>query len=417
KLARAQAATGNWKRCAEVCRTMLELFEKSELEPEVIIQLCRAEREMGYVEAAIQYAYEGHAKFPKNASLVKNLADLYFDKEDHAEAARLYDEAAKLTPDDPQAWFRGGAAHFEAGDLESSYKDLRQVTKRFASDALAYEAYFKLADILYLRGDPERAINMLISRLPEHVVPARRDPILSKIATIYLNLGLPGQAAETYAKMLDGVDDDEILARMGVAYLKAQRWDKGLATLRKVDRSRVPEDLAYSMLVETGVALRSFGNLSGAMQSLETAVKQYPAQRDEWGVTALLRAYLAANKVAEAKKLIQVIEEWASGDAVRRLLMAQATLIWGDSLFSRGDCAAALEQFAKIDEQEDLPAPIREWATYQKGNSYFALSRYGESAAAYEQFLSSYPSSSWKKAAQTRLDLAKLETILRDRGL
>jgi tetratricopeptide (TPR) repeat protein len=417
KLARSQGAMGDWKTCAETCRTMLMLFDKSELEPEVISQLCRAEQEQGRLEAAIQYAYEGHAKFPKNAPLVKNLAGLYFDRGDYGEAAQLYDEAVKLAPDDPQAWFRGGAAHFEAGNLEASHRDLRELTKRFPSDALAYDAHLKLADIYCQRGDPERAIDQLSSRLHDHVVSARRDPILSKIATIYHDLGLPGQAADAYAKMLDGIDDDEVFARMGIACFKAERWDAGLRALRQVDRSRIPEELAYDMFVEMGVALRSFGNLPGAIRNLETAVKQYPAQRDEQGVTALLSTYLAANKLSEAEKLVETLERWASCDATRRVMMAQARLIWGDSLFSRGNYAAALKQFTGIVGQEDAPGSMKEWATYQKGNSYLELSRYAESAAAYEEFLIGYPSSSWKKAAQTKLSLVKLEVELRDRGL
>jgi len=417
KLARSQAATGDWRGCAGTCRTMLNVVEDSELEPEMITQLCRAEQKMGNIDAAIQHAYEGHAKFPENAHLAKNLAGLYFDKEDYTEAAQLYDKAVKLAPDDPQAWFRGGAAHLEAGDLEKSYKDLREVTRRFPSDTLAYDAHLKLADIHYQRGDPERAIDHLSSRLPDHVVSARRRPILSKIAAIYLDLGLPGQAADTYATMLDGVDDDEVMARMGIASLKAERWDAGLKALREVDRSKVPEELAYRMLVETGVALRSFGNLPGAIKSLETAVKKYPAQRDEQGVTLLLRTYLAANKVKEAETLVETLEGWAAGDVTRGILMAQVRLIWGDSLFSRGSYATALSQFSRIAGEEDLPDSLKEWAAYQKGNSYLELSLYSESAAAYEEFMKSYPSSSWKKAAQTRLSLAKLEGKLSEREL
>jgi tetratricopeptide (TPR) repeat protein len=417
KLARSQAAAGDWRGCAGTCRTMLNVVEESELQPEMVAQLCRAEQEQGRIDAAIQYAYEGHAKFPKNALLVKNLAGLYYDKGEYAEAAHLYDEAVQLASDDPQAWFRGGAAHFEAGDLESSHRNLRELTKRFPSDELAYDAYLKLADIYHQRGDPERAIDLLSSRLDDHVVSASRRPILSKIAAIYLDLGLPGQAADTYAKMLDGVDDNEVFARMGIACLQAERWDSGLSAIREVDRSRVTEDLAYDMFVEMGVALRSFGNLPGAMEGLETAVTEYPARRDERGVTALLRTYLAANKVTDAEKLVETVERWASRDVTRGVLMAQVRLIWGDSLTSRGNHAAALEQFTKIASEEDLPDSIKEWATYQKGNSYLQLSRYGDSAAAYEQFLTSYPSSLWKKAAQTKLNLAKLEVKLRDREI
>ncbi len=417
KLARSQAATGDWRGCAGTCRTMLSVVEESELEPEMVVQLCRAEQEQGRIEAAIQYAYEGHAKFPENALLVKNLAGLYYDKGDYEEAAHLYDEAVQLASDDPQAWFRGGAAHFEAGDLESSHRNLRELTKRFPSDELAYDAYLKLADIYHQRGDPERAIDLLSSRLDDHVVSARRRPILSKIASIYLDLGLPGQAADTHAKMLDGVDDNEVFARMGIARLQAERWDLGLSAIGEVDRSRVTDELAYDMFVEMGVALRSFGNLPGAMENLETAVMQYPAQRDERGVKVLLRTYLAANKVTDAANLVETLEGWASRDVTRGALMAQVRLIWGDSLSSRGSHATALEQFTKIASEEDLPDSIKEWATYQKSNSYFHLSRYGESAAAYEEFLTSYPSSLWKNTAQTKLNLAKLEVKLSDREL
>jgi tetratricopeptide (TPR) repeat protein len=415
KLARAYGAMGKWDESATTCRNLLELFKKSELEPEAIVQLCRAEEKRGLVEAAIQYAYEGHMEFPENPEIAKSLADLHFLKQDYSEAARLYDESVKVGPDDPEAWFRGGEAHFNAGDLESSYKDFREVTRRFPSDALAYDAYLKLADVLYMRGDPQRALDLLSSRLPEHIVSARREPILSKMAGLYLDVGLPGQAAETYAAMLDGVDDDEIQARMGIASLQAERWEKGLRAVRSVDRSRVPPELAYAMFLEMGVALRGFGDLRGAMQALETSVNGYPAYRDARGVTALLRTYLAANKVAEARKLASEIENWASGREERAAVSAQAALVWGDFLFSRGDYLNALEGFTKIAADERVPNSIKEWASYQKSNTYFQLARYDESLAAYQDFLQKYPSSSWKNAAQTRLEVAKLEMRLRRR--
>jgi tetratricopeptide (TPR) repeat protein len=396
---------------------MLQLFTESELEPDVIGQLCRAEQKRGHLEAAIQYAYEGHAKFPDNAPLLKNLADLYFEKGDYAGAAALYDEAVELAPDDPQAWFKAGMAHFEAGGLKSSSRNMRELTRRFPSDPHAYDAYLRLADILYAQGDPKGAIDLLSSRLHEHVVAARRDPILSKIASIYLDLGLPELAAETYAKMLDGVDDDEVLAQMGVAHVKARRWDMGLTALRKVDRSSVPAELAYDMLVEMGIALRRFGSLTRALTNLETAVKEYPGERDERGVTALLRTYLAAKKLDDARKLISEIERWAAEDTARSALVAESRLIWADSLFSQGDYVSALKEFDGLARQEDLPESMREWAAYQMGNSYYELSRYGASVDAYQQFLADFPSSSWKKAAQTRLALAKAGTRLVEKGL
>jgi len=415
KLARAYGAMGNWTECAATCRTILEVFDESELEPEVIIQLCRAEDKSGRLDAAIQYAYDGHTKFPENAHLLAMLADLNFRKEDYAEAARFYDEAVAVMPDDADVWFKAGQAHLEAGDLESSNRCFREVTKRFPSTDLCYKAYLKLADIMYLRGDPQGAIDLLSSRLPEHVVSARRDPLLAKMAKFYRDLGLPKLAAETYAKMLDGVEDDEILARMGVASLQAEQWDTGLKALRAVDRSRIPPDLAYSMLVELGTALRGFGDLEGAIQALETAIVEYPEHRDTKGVAALLRSYLAADKMAEARRLAKEIRNWASEDTNRTAVAAQAAVVWGDYLFSRGDYLGALDEFATIAANEQAPGQVREWASYQKGNAYFELGRYDESVVAYKNFLEGYPSSRWKKAAQTRVEVAKLEMKLRTR--
>jgi tetratricopeptide (TPR) repeat protein len=164
-----------------------------------------------------------------------------------------------------------------------------------------------------------------------------------------------------------------------------------------------------------GVALRGFGDLRGAVEALETSVKGYPTHRDARGVTTLLRTYLAANKVAEARKLEKEIESWAAGRAERAKVSAEAALVWGDYLFSRGDYLNALEEFTKLAADESVPPPIKEWASYQKSNAYFELARYDESQAAYQDFLEKYPASSWKKAAQTRLDVAKLEMRLRKR--
>jgi len=415
KLARAYGAMGNWTESAATCRTFLEVFEESELEPEVIVQLCRAEEKSGHIDAALQHAYDGHTKYPENAHLLTMLAELNFRKQEYAEAARFYDKAVAVAPDDPDAWFKGGTAQLEAGDLESSNRCFREITKRFPSTDLSYQAYLKLADIMYLRGDPQGAIDLLRSRLPEHVVSARRDPLLSKMAALYRDLGLPKLAAETYAKMLDGVEDDEVLARLGIASLHAERWDTGLKALRGVDRSRVPPDLAYSMLVELGTALRGFGDLQGAVQALETAITEYPDHRDAHGVAALLRSYIAADKMAEARKLAKEIRNWATGETDRTPVAAQAALVWGDYLFSRGDYLGALDEFATIAANEQAPDQVREWASYQKGNAYFELGRYDESMVAYMDFLEGYPSSQWKKAAQTRVDVAKLEMRLRTR--
>jgi len=417
KLAGTYASQGKWKECATTCRTILELFKKSDVEPDVIIQLCRAEQQNGHIEAALQYALEGRNKFPENAELTMKLADLYSAKANYPEAAKLYDEATELAPDDPQAWFGAGVAHLEAGEVDASTKDFREVIERFSSDACAYDAYLKLADILARQGDPQQAIDVLKTQLSEHVVSGRRDPILSKIAGLYLDLGLPGLAAETYGKMLDGVDDDEVLARMGMAYLKAERWDAGFKTLETVNRTRVSADLAYNMLVEMGVTFRSFGNLARAAQSLEAAMSGYPNQRDERGVISLLRTYLVADRVTDAMKLTKETETWAYGHPDRKATLALTKLIWGDYLFASGDHTNAAEQFSEIAAQEDIPTPIREWATYQKGNCYLKLARYTESVEAYKQFLNTYPSSVWKKAAQLRLDFAKLEMRLKEQAL
>ena len=107
------------------------------------------------------------------------------------------------------------------------------------------------------------------------------------------------------------------------------------------------------------------------------------------------------------------IENWAAGDADRTVVSAQAALVWGDFLFSRGDYLSALDEFTRIAADDRVPDSMKEWASYQRSNTYFQLARYEESLVAYQEFLQNYPSSSWKKAAQTRLDVAKLEMRLR----
>ncbi len=412
-LAEVFAGKKDYGKAERTCLNVMDVFPDSEHATAAALLLCKILCEQDRQPEALRTARSSNYRWPDNVPLMIELAELEYEDGNWGESTRLYKEALRKDKDQTNAWYGLGLSTLASGNLEQSEVALRKVATGDPSEGIVFNASMKLAEVYYLSGQPQVALNVLESKLADTVTGPRRDLILRKMGEVYEHLGLYEDAAETYVTMASGDKNHEALYMAGALFLKCGEWEKGLQYLARVDLKRVPDSVAYNTLVELGTTKRGVGNLHGALKELARAHEMYPSQRTLEGDGVLLRTYVALERDTDAARLVNEMKSLAQRQDKTSDFLRTHCVEWGDRLFKIGDYKAAGNIYGEIASLGDLTDGAVEWASLQQGNCCLQQQDYTASEKHYADFLTLFPKSHWKDLAKAKQEFAAVELNLR----
>jgi len=417
ELAKAYYAQKDYRRAEKRCRDLMELFPDSSYTADAVALLSHTLAARDRLAEAEQIALEGTIRFPESAVIVEALADLCFDKLDFENAREYYAKAVKLEPGRVKAQFRVGESAMKLAEYSTAVNAFSSVAgTEPIRDRIQYEAHLLLADAYVAVGSADLAIESLLSYLTNFATQDMRRPILIRLAQVYSGLGLNADAASTYEQIAGSSTTDETLIDAAAAYSSAGEWSRARLLLRRANIDNMSSAAAYRAMLLKGDLLRRIGDLRGAIVQLADAHSLHPDARTFAGMSALLDAYLADDKMASARTIVKDIREWSARNGSTAAFAAGPYLEWGDYLFERGDYRGAADVFSEITEETEAGAEAREWAEYQYANCLFNLEQFSEAEKLYARFIEQHGKSQWAKAAQTRVNYAAAEQRLRGLG-
>jgi predicted AlkP superfamily phosphohydrolase/phosphomutase/Flp pilus assembly protein TadD len=215
----------------------------ADVSPEILDHL----RALGYLDASS----------PKGD---RNLAALHFEKGEYAEAARLYAEMVRESPDDAGLRASYAGALGSLGKLDEAYAELGRA---IALEPANPEAYHNRGAILEKRGDPKGAVR-------EYQTALRYAPDYEPSKSALARLGGGAAAGEPQT-----ANEKLATALAEQAHQAALRGDYPGATQKLDEAERIAPRFALIAHYRSNIAYLQ-GDRAGAIQALKRAVELEP---------------------------------------------------------------------------------------------------------------------------------------------
>jgi predicted Zn-dependent protease len=300
-LAVALYKAGRYQEASTECQALVERH------PELFaawLFLGASRLKLGQAADAVEPLRKAVALQPGDLNARLMLADAVLDQQQFKEAAALYTQAARTTPDSSRAWY--GLARSDEGAAGEIFERLEKA-RPSSAEALALEGDFEFA-----RGQMARALRQYREALA--LRPAFRG-LHAAIAQIYDKSGHPDwAAAERAVEAQPGAECGGQTMECAVAAGHAEEAAAGPAG--------TPEDLYWQAKAFQTLARRAYARLQALPASRERA-------------EAAAEAYEKTERYREAAAAWREALHFAPGDAgiQRRLALA---------LCHSNDCGAAL---------------------------------------------------------------------------
>ena len=188
-------------------------------------------------------------------------------------AIEQFEEAAKLTPDDPVVYERLSEGNWELGNQTRAINQMAQAVQ--ASD---YDAQFlyKLAELNFQYGDLQRAldaVNLSIQSEPQSV-----DARILR-ASVLQEQGTTSKALDDLHFVLSVLDEGDIARQVEMQlkvaqiYIQQQRFQNALSVLTTIPITKIEDDLVIEVHQIHAQTLQQLGRLEDAQEELELALK------------------------------------------------------------------------------------------------------------------------------------------------
>ena len=342
------------------------------------------------------------------------LADLYFEGKNYKAALPLFQRAASLLkPADALS-----ARYYEALCLENLER--RDETKEVYGNLIAVPdpnpyrelARIKLASLAALQKRPNEALAQYEALSKESTKPALR-------AEATIKAGLLARQLDQNDKAADYLERGSQLPAAGAALVTTAQVEllhlyyetnqpKRLITAYNRYARQLPEDRRPEAMLMAGNALRQQGRHQEAREIYDLILREAPnsPQVPDARYQRVLSLYAAKdpNFVREADDFLLLSSDPTKGDQVK--------LMKADTLFDKGDYAAAGVAYSILDGTNTLPAKYRVEIAYRLPYAYVQSNQAEKAVAAFGRFLKNYPESPLvpKALAQRALAFAQLKS-------
>lgn len=409
-LAQAYRDAGDTAEAERVLRELIDFFPDTPLMPQAYLALSDLLERTGRREEALRLARLALNRYSNERDVLLNAAQLLEKAGEPLEAADLFMRANAMQEGEADTLLRAGRAYLAGEEPASAMAALEQVAAAFPGTPESVAAGIEWARAAHRAGESEPAVNRLRSLYDQTLGQPGHVPVLLGLAGIYSEMGLTDQAAQAYREVSALTNEPQRLADAAVAMLRAELFEEGLATARRVDLDAVQPATAYALLMEQGEAMLR-ADSAQAIALMEQAREDFPAYRTARGDRRLFRSYLATDQPARARIMLDELEQAARRDPLMLETVSAAAVDLGDYYFRRGDFRAAADAYAKAAAPLHGDDANAAWAAFQHANALVRIRQYDDAAQAYEAIIASQ--SAWAADAELRLGLLQLERRLR----
>lgn len=417
-LAQALRKEGREEEARSVLNNLLHFFPDSKLLPDAYVELTQTLEKLGERKGALQIANEGATRFPENPQILKSLGEMLGLDGNPFSAATTLIAAEEAGANDP-AVLLTAARHFRtAGMLDESQRTYDRLLSEYGGSNESFAGGVELAEMIYERGDSKRALERLEKISTATEGKPQQLPALLAMADIYEAVGLPERVAEVSEKAAGLTDDPAVLARTASALIKAGELAEGQEVAERVDLAQVEPKTAYGMLSALGAALLTVDPPRG-IEKLEEAYANYPEARQAEVDYALIEAYLQADRVSGARRVILDMAARAKDKPEDAPYLIDAASLWGDYLYGKNDFRGAADAYALADattatsgaQVVDGKRTAHDWPRFQRANALLKLSDLAGSLALYDEIAQT--KAPWAQEAAIKADFVRMQQRLR----
>ncbi len=340
---------------------------------------------------------------PDKAIRYYNLGIEAAKREDYAEAARLWSEAIKYRPDDPEARYNLGAALVQLKRYAEAEPHLRRAIELNSLDADAHQMLGACLEKLDRLPEAKKEYDFALTVKPTNV------PSLVGLARIALTEG-QNRSAENYAARASALDPGNLEANMLLAeayfrngdfnsaygqILSAQKlgtanaslyfltgkiaysrrmYEDALDALRSARALGSSTDELFRYLGLTNLALGDFGE---AEKAFRLSIYKNRENAKTWN--GLAETYISEKRWREAGEAVDEAARIDPSDP--ETLLHRASVRMGT-----GDPAGAVGTLETLRAQAKYP-PI---ADYYLGHAYLRIGENAQARAAFQRFIETW---------------------------
>jgi len=416
-LAEAYRETGQLEKARATLQDLLSFFPDSPMLPDAYVGLSRVLEALGERDQAYRVAQQGGNLFPQDPKILRNLGEFAGFAGKTLDAAVAFLAADAAGAGDPALLLTAARYFTTGGWQEEALESYPRLVREYGDTYTALTGMIEEAELLFESGAEARAVEQL-----EHLSSAtkgspRRLPVLVSLSRMYQALNLSDEALSLAKEIAELSSEPEELAHAAMLLLDA--GDEALAqqVLARFAIDQLQARSAYALLNALGRQLLEKAPTQ-SIAYLEEAQRNYPLARTLDGDMALLRAYLATDRPAAARRVVIGMEEHVASNRIDTPYLIDAAIEWGDFLHRRADYRSAADAYAIALNHAEVEGVVvdgltqsTDWAKYQRANALLALSDYEESFRLFQEIAQS--TAPWAQEAVTKAEFVRIEGKMR----
>lgn len=416
-LAQSYRRLGRLKEAEETLNNLLNFMPASEVTPEAMVELSGVYQDRGETPAAIEVANRAVDRYPGNPQALRNQGELLGLTGNPFAAATALEAAEKAGLFDPEVLLRAAQYYRIAQVPDEAAKIYARIRQDYGASDQALTAGISDAELLYESGRLQAALDALDILVPATGGKPQQFEALRVLSAIYRDLGLKDNLADTAQQMAALSSDPEVAADAAIALLDAGRLEESRKLMASFDIGKATDATAHRLLSGMGARLAQANPREG-LDMMEQAYFSYPRARTAQSELDLLHAYLAADRGADARRLVIELDAASNTEPARSKETLAGASAWGDYLYGKGDyrtaadayemALAAGERVADADDEINSKAG---WAKFQRANALMQLSDYASAKTLFDEIAQS--DSPWATEAGLLSQSAEIQQRVR----
>jgi len=416
ELARAQRKIGQAEEARANLSDIINFFPLSETTPLAFVELIEVTDSLGERGDALRLAQQAAVRFPEHPEVLRSKGEMLGLTGQPFSAAEALLAAEDAGATDPELLLTAARHLRTAGMDDRAVETYARLRRDYPEVPAANIGAVESARIRYEKGEVREAIKSLDELALATSDSEQHLAVLTAQSDIYGALGWTDALAAVSREIAVAAADDETLARAAIALLEAGETQEGRLIVDRVDPARLRASTAYAMTRALGRQLLPHAPREG-LDYLEQAYMAYPDERTRADDTELLRAYLAADRPAAARRVVMELAAAVREQPIDSIHLVESSIAWGDYLYERGDFRTAADAYAlAVDAAAAMTFPPAEagkdplWAKYQRANALLQIRDVENGLTLLDEVAAS--DAPWAGEARAKAEYARLEQRL-----
>jgi tetratricopeptide (TPR) repeat protein len=218
------------------------------------------------------------------AMQLSNRAMVYAELDHHRKAINDMNEAIKLEPSRAEFYSNRGSCHFGVSDFKKSIQDFSEAIRRNPKDP---ENYFRRAEAEASDGQKQAALKDYDEAIKLQTDKAAVADYHYRRAMVLSDMRRYDDAIVDLSKAMEiEPDNADFVFERGVEYRALEKWKEADVDFSKAIELRPEFSAAFK---HRAIVRSKLGNTEGAIADLKTAMSQYGADKDNFGVAEVSR--------------------------------------------------------------------------------------------------------------------------------